>query len=401
MKSSRIDIFTKALALVEVIQQKGKEQRASTAEDKLQKGRFVLADLIRGLPQFLRPETRRGILVEVQKMNESPLENPVDTSITPEQYETYKANYNRTVELVISQKDPERLFIRSTKHNYGRDEKWRDRIEDTIDFSLRNIDSVPSFRALDRFVAKNYNQYFTEGVEQLPLKRFLVRNGLLPDIETILKINRCESGIPRRHPTVPIITLLGESGKALYEDVDKLPLEEIKIKNGGFTMADCRGVVIRENINGEEIPLTSILLYGKLIKGDLPALLHTKVRYLPKIYDRLEQLFEEHKVLRFGIHSGLIEKNEQTLDYVSQLVGEMHNLSAQATGYFRASAGIADADSKILFGSLGIDASRYKVGVAPDLKALIPIREGGRIISIQEYKTEYRTYFENGLRWVL
>lgn len=143
-------------------------------------------------------------------------------------------------------------------------------------------------------------------------------------------------------------------------------------------------------LDGSTIPITKIVeeisKNPKYSNKPHYMLYHTDPKYFPKIFKQTEKVWNELQKTK------TLPKTKDNLDNIIQKVATIHWLTAQATPYTRGSAGISDLASKVIFEHMGVQASKWKQGVIPDLEAFsLPLH-----IFIKKYKD----FFEKPLHFM-
>lgn len=105
----------------------------------------------------------------------------------------------------------------------------------------------------------------------------------------------------------------------------------------------------------------------------------------------LDKQFQSVKRTARLLKQGRLPKNERTLEQITAPIATMHWLLSLCMIYTRGSAGIADMLSKSLLRYSGIEYSRYRKMLSPDLEAFVTL--------LEDYTQNYTGFFDQPLRF--
>jgi len=140
------------------------------------------------------------------------------------------------------------------------------------------------------------------------------------------------------------------------------------------------------NIDNHTIPLTRIEELKFKHKPNLAALYvlsHTKPKHIPKVLKETEKIWAELAQLKTK------PKTTETLEEITEKIASLHWLTVQAMPFNRGSAAISDLMSKTLFEHMGVQVSRWKSEIAPDMEAFAK--------PLGQFVKEYKYFFEDPL----
>ncbi len=238
---------------------------------------------------------------------------------------------------------PEHLFIKMD--GFVRNMQWGNHMSQTAETAAQKIREKTSFKDVLHYIENEYLDYYSQYNKNtyfIPL--FGVRRTTDSDnycLTTIGKNNRLSPYINRFR------TLLSEKNCNPYIAKEKgIELSKIQLNNEKYEIIHPHSANVKKVLNHIET------VYNNITSGKTPG----------------------------------------NLEQINKQIGEIHWFFAQATPYYRGSAGIGDILTKAIYESHGIQVSPWKPGVAPDLEAFVT--------DLEDYKNNYSHLFETPPYWM-
>lgn len=282
---------------------------------------------------------------------------------------------------------PEHLFIKLD--GFEKNMSWADSMIECVNNSMVKIQKGAKFSDVLKYIAKNYNDYFTN---YYPCKYLMsdFDNGISP------------FGLLRRGRHSTEHTAISGKYKSYRErfvnffnkhqsidTMNKFYVGNIQNYQNNFIFIKTKKMVVTQNLEKErkpiklsEIEISQEKLSDKLEKcyGDKLILCNTPSS------DSIKPVLKHIETLYSDVTKIKKVKTQSELDFCNEKIAEIQWYFAQVTPFLRGSAGIADVFSKSVYEGLGVQVSSWKKGVAPDLEAYVR--------TLDDYVSNYTTFFE-------
>jgi len=275
--------------------------------------------------------------------------------------------------IAFGQIKPEHLFIHAPK--YDKNIAWANYTIDTIEKAKIKVQQKASFVSLINFIASEYNNFFKKNLPGDSETQFFgkLRKEKSCIYTYIASKNRYAPYVKRAIAFVEKKGRLGETELCDNNHLVKYYKTFFKPSLSQNKRALSVIVFAKDKLSFQEKQAV-----GKfLLKIESPT--YKSIKAVFKKIEPLYKIFVENK-------DALTPENIGTM---TKEIAKIHWYLSQVTPFYRGSSGIADVFCKTLFESKGIQISRYKKNLDPNLEAYV--------FTLDEYTKEYKNFFKSPL----
>lgn len=291
-----------------------------------------------------------------------------NTTYYPKCHPASSCKVNPHHKLHFGEIKPDHLYI--NMNGFGRDEKWGNFVSKLAEDTAQKIKENENFDTVLKSISKTYREYLNKN---------------RPKHNPYYKESNIALFGSRRYMDVPWITpIIENERKCKYAPYLTRFVDFVEGKNEKFKESSCNFICPerKTHIFQEKKIFLSEIIVKKLFKFSKGRTAYeAEICHPPisSIKPALNHISDIYNTLRSN-------KSQKSLDEINKQIGEIHWFFAQATPYYRGSAGIADILTKAIYESLDIQVSPWKKGIAPDLEAFVT--------DLEDYKNNYSNLFE-------
>lgn len=275
---------------------------------------------------------------------------------------------------------PEHLFINS-KH-YNRNLNWAKYAIENISHGKNEIRQNFSFEQLLHGVAQRYNDYFSN-IEKPDMDYFGFTN--YNELFGKPRSRRNLTCVTRKNPYAPYVEKFQEFLKRngstqlfkldIYEEKHRVVSHQPTLEKSLFRDLKLTKVFsVKDALTKFEQEKC-----GDLLLGILPP----KTNKIPLVLKKIQPIYK-------NIIDNNASLTPENTAKITRDIARIHWYLSQIHPFVRGSAGIADIICKTLFEHKGIQVSKYKKNVDPNLEAFIN--------NLEDYASKYKTFFEEPLK---